>query len=177
MFNINSRYCPGCRRLPHSFLRWLGRLRWGLMETSGLGATPGSWLRLRWHQYGWRVVAQLVSSMLRSFLLSMAWRSWPSLVHVQMGFLVSCDDLRSGALSKLDRRYEEEMHIYALINIHSHTLTLLSGEQAPALFVPWMAWAALTGSGGHAGTWGNARQLAQIEMAPVRVELLSSSRR
>ena len=42
--------------------------------------------------------------------------------------------------------------------------------QALALFVPQVARAASTGSGGHAGTWGDARQLAQVEMAPVRVE-------
>ena len=41
---------------------------------------------------------------------------------------------------------------------------------APASFVPRVAWAASTGSGGHVGTWGDAWQLAQVEMAPVLVE-------
>ena len=47
---------------------------------------------------------------------------------------------------------------------------LLSRVLAPASFLPRVAWAALMGSGEHAGTWGDAWQLAQVEMAPVRME-------
>ena len=41
------------------------------------------------------VVAQLALLMVRCLLLSMACPSWPSLVHVRLVFLVSCEDGRA----------------------------------------------------------------------------------
>ena len=76
-----------------------GRAWW----TPGLGATPISWLRLRWHKYGWSCFPARISSMARFLLLSMAWWSLPSLVHAWLVLLVSCAGWRSGALRRLDR--------------------------------------------------------------------------
>ena len=85
-------------RLP-VFLDWLLGGFDSRVLTQRLGATPGSWLRLRWHQYG-GVLDQLALLMVRCLLLSMVCSSWPSLVHVRLVFLVSCDDGRDGALHR-----------------------------------------------------------------------------
>ena len=52
------------------------------------------------------VVAQLASSMVRFLLLSMAWQSWPSLVHPRP---VGGSTGEAGRCTgkRLDRRYEE----------------------------------------------------------------------
>ena len=159
MIKIHSHCCPGCWRPLRSFLGWLGRLRRVLVvvDTPGLiRATPGSWLRLRWHQYGWSCCpARVVDGALPPALHVVAELAWPSLVHVWLVLLVLCDGWRSGALRRLDRRHKEETHRC----IVQYTLTLLSGFLAPSC-VPRVAPGPLQRGLEDAGTWGDARQLA-----------------
>ena len=72
-----------------SLLGGFDRVWW----TTGLGTTPVSWLRLRWHQYGWSCSpARVVDGKLT-----------PSL-H---GIVELADDWRSRVWSGLDRQHKE----------------------------------------------------------------------